>query len=660
MIRTFFGLLAAALVTGALVGCGGAGARKCTGPSCDAGGGSTQTTVCVRDSDCPAEQACVGFMCEPRTGDRPSGACTKHQDCNVGLFCNVPTGQCVQCLNEDHCQVGEVCRADGTCGTDTGCSSNTECGGRVCDTATRTCVQCLTSANCPTGQTCRDKQCLPDTGTNPVCQSQIQCDTYARICDATGHCVPCTSTPQCGAGRVCTNGSCVSSTTPPGPTDGSCTSSADCGGQACVPGLNMCMPCFSDFMCFDVNDLLTGVSKICDLMSGNCIAPQCQTAAECPAGQGCYSGHCGECMDSSECRANEVCDLNTGVCGTGTTPPPTGCSSNAGCSGGQVCVSQACVNCTASTQCDAGQTCTAGRCGSSTPVTPGTFGASCNGPDQCGTGLACIGDSAGGTCTRTCIGSGNGGDADCPSGWACYDSTSGPLDGSMLCESTSMLPASTPGQPFDQAPGASCAAGNRCQTGVCDSTTNTCVRSCAANRDCDAGEVCYAVIGTNNANTGEQFCYYSNTTDWAATGAECNNAYECDSGLCVGSCTNGDACNSNTDCTSGTCTGVCSDHCRSNADCATTEACNPWALDAVLGENLVPVCTPKYYTGAQTDGSSCTTHSVCKSDWCVGGICTTPCAIKADCAGPLASKSCEPVTFNDTSGNPLYTMAFCQ
>jgi hypothetical protein len=647
------------VVGGMISACSGARSptkRTCTGAECDSTNGPQ--TYCARDSECPADQYCTGGTCQPRDSSRPDGACTAHADCTAGMFCNVVTGHCVQCLNEDHCDVGLICRADGTCGTNTGCATNADCGALKCDTATHGCVQCLTSGDCPSGQTCRGNQCFTSGNTDPVCTQQTQCDAYGKICDATGHCTACTTTAQCGANRTCTGGQCVSSSTPPG--DGSCQTMADCGGQACF--LNMCMPCFSDFMCISLDDLMSGVMKICDTNTLTCINPQCQTANECAAGEGCYSGHCGACVEDSECRSGEVCNPSTGVCGDPNVNPPTGCTSNAGCTGGQVCVATACVNCTSSAQCTGGQTCGAdGRCTTGTPPTPGDFGATCTTSDECKPGLTCLTASSGNKCTRTCIGSGKGGDSDCPSGWACVDFEEGDVDGLIMCESAGMLPSTFPGQPFTQAPGASCSSGNACQTSVCFSESGECARGCAANRDCAAGEVCYALMYATGVNTGEDFCFPSDTTTYKPVDAACSDTQECDSGLCEGKCANGALCNTSGDCASGTCVGTCRDHCRSNADCKATEACNPWPTKAgTPGSGWVPSCSPKYYSGTKLDGAACAADSECNSDWCVGSICTTPCAIKADCTGALAGKSCQAVGFVDANDNPVYSLAFCK
>lgn len=683
------------------VGCGAprGPSNACTGDEClDA----NETLVfCSHDSECSADQYCAGGTCQPRSGGRPDDSCSTHNDCSVGRYCNILTGRCVDCLNEDHCELGLICRDDGTCGDDSGCSSNFDCGGLVCDTTSGNCVQCLTSADCPMGQTCRDEQCVTSDGGDPQCNTQADCDPYGRICDmATGRCLPCTSDVECGAGKICSAGTCTidgGGGGGGGGGDGSCSSRDECTPQACNILVGMCMPCIMDFDCFDISDIFTGVVMICDPMTGNCVDPECSSANDCPPGEACYDGHCGTCLYDDECRAGEVCNTSTGVCeggggggdcashtdcpagqfcdvgagdcvaclnddhcnsgdvcqgGVCVPDTPTGCTGDGDCPGGYCEMgSGVCVACLLDAHCGTGFACQSNGC---VPVSTGNgaFGESCAAQTDCDAGLLCLGDGTTGICSRTCIGSGAGGDADCPNGFACYNYESGSLDGLKMCNGASQLPASTPGQPFDQAPGTSCASHNGCQTGTCNSS-QMCARSCSANRDCDAGEVCYAI---NN----EHFCYYSDISEYQAVGESCSSDVQCDSGVCKGECGSGSACNSSSNCgLFDSCSGTCRDHCRSNSDCSISEACNPWPMNVASASGWIMVCTAKYFDGSQSDGTTCTDDGECASDWCVSGLCTTPCAISADCTGPLAGKSCTPRSFSDSNGDAIYSFSFC-
>jgi hypothetical protein len=50
----------------------------------------------------------------PHEEQAPS-VCHITNDCPVSMICKVATGQCVECLNEDQCPLGETCSAQNTC-----------------------------------------------------------------------------------------------------------------------------------------------------------------------------------------------------------------------------------------------------------------------------------------------------------------------------------------------------------------------------------------------------------------------------------------------------------------------------------------------------------------------------------------------------------------
>ncbi|MFC1610208.1 hypothetical protein ACFL6C_04570 [Myxococcota bacterium] len=599
-------------------------------------GGDTDTG-CVIDQDCPdpINQYCDAGVCRPR--QTLPQTCDSHSDC-PGQYCNVLTGDCVECLNEDHCPVGQRCQSNWTCGSSTGCVTDADCGGLRCNVSSGQCVQCLDASDCPPNHVCRDNACFVDENQNPGCADQTDCNPYGLVCNTeTGECEACevtdplTGADTCPADLVCdpTTGRC-SPGSGPGPGDGTCLTPADCGGQACVIG--MCMPCFMDELCLD---FLNPVPKICDFETGMCIDPECETADQCPAGQGCYNGHCGECWDSSECRVGEVCV--EGVCGP----------------------------CTNSSQCPPGEECNTDQ-GVCVPPEPGTveFGELCSGTGDCKSGLTCL---DGGICTRTCIGSGAGGDADCPSGYACQSFYDHALDGVTLCNSADQLGSAHPGHPFTQAPGESCESGNECQTGICGTEEpETCKLMCRADSDCGEGDVCWAQNSGDDI-TGKLICAFSDTTQWEPVGATCYQDADCDTGLCMGTCDDGTTpCDGSWDC-EWECIRVCAAACRTSADCGETDRCKPWPSAVGIDWSTfgpketgwIPACMPKIGDGMTEDGASCSGSTECASDLCVEGMCTSTCAITDDCTDALDNKACQVATEVDDYGAPLHSGAFC-
>jgi hypothetical protein len=301
-----------------------------------------------------------------------------------------------------------------------------------------------------------------------------------------------------------------------------------------------------------------------------------------------------------------------------------------------------------------------------TPVTTDDpkFGTACSSYSDCPDGMICAGLEAGKTlCTTPCVGSGKGGNDDCPSGWACVNWETTTLDGMQVCLKSTQLGASYPGYPFTTPPGGSCSSSqNACQSSICDNS-NSCVVMCMSDRDCGSGDVCYAYT---DGTYYEHICGPSDTT-LAATGDNCGDNTDCDSGICLGACSNGAPCGSSADCGGGACAGSCVDHCRSDADCSDSRTtCAMWPMIQAKGQNLgsgwVPVCGGRNYSGTKQLGASCSHDSDCASEACLGGICTTPCATADDCAGLMPGSSCAAINFAtaQSQGQIVFSASYCQ
>jgi hypothetical protein len=561
---------------------------------------SAAQSFCSLDTQCPADQYCAGGTCAPRA-QQPAGSCTRNEDC-PGQFCK-STGVCVDCLSSRHCNFGEQCRADGKCGVgEPPCISSAQCAGLVCNLPTGKCVQCVTGADCRPGQSCRQNACYSSLGT-VTCHAEADCTVASQHCDLTlSECVDCTEDSHCSAGQHCTNGSCIG-----GSIGGNeCTTRADCGGLACFGGT--CQRCTLDAMCLDPGE--TAIEKICDVGSGACIDLQCHAPADCTAGLVCFHYRCDHCYSDPECGDGEVCEVTSGTC----------------------------------------------------KARSGQLGESCN-PGACAPGLSCLPFDSGSRCTRTCIASGAGPGTDCPAGFACVNYETGRYDGVKLCIASAQLPADFPGQPFSQLPGAACSDTNsHCQTSICSPSAGACARSCAANRDCNTGEICCADWA--DVFQGAHLCCHSDPVHYLPTGEICSSGSECDSGICWGTCSTGDdLCNDDSDCPgAGGCVGVCVDHCRSAADCKSSEACSDWPMRTagLSWSGWVAVCLPKMTQGTLDYGATCANNGQCKSERCEARLCTTECAVDADCTGALAGKRCTVVFHLDASQSPDSADALCK
>lgn len=631
--------------------------------------------------DCPGNQYCQAGQCVGDDDTDPGESCANDSDCDGGK-CN-SSGYCVDCLTNADCGSGQTCSRDQTCsGGKPPCTSDAECtNGTRCKISSnpKICVQCLEDSDCArsrlrgsSAKVCRDNVCTNPTGS---CSSNSDCGSL--VC-SNGTCTGCTSNNQCASGQTCntSTGSCGSG--------GQCSTAADCGGVACQNG--KCENCTNDSQC-----TTTSGKGVCDPNTGKCGPVQCTTANDCKAGESCYQpGRCGPCIADNECRSGEYCYIapndTTGWCYAGSSGS---CTTNAQCPADLVCYNKQCTTCIESKECDQGETCSwTGRCiggnGSSGGCTSnsqcaynqtcvnkvcatnpntgggsGSFGTKCTNTSQCAYGLTCAGlsyDTS--VCTAVCVGSGNGGNDDCPSGYACVDWEDSTLDGLKFCMSKDQLGSTAMGYPFTTPPGGACSANsNACQSSVCFG--NTCARLCSGDQDCGSGATCYAYPDPDLG-------YIHSCVQGSSGGPQgqgCHENIECDSGICVGECNDGQRtpCGGSGDCGQGfTCSGTCSNHCRSINDCPETSSCNFWPmyLSGGVYSGWTPVCSGAIYEGSQRLGEGCNNDADCDSEWCIDGTCTTPCATQDDCAAGGLNTGCTPVNFY--SGNsPVYSGSFC-
>ncbi len=226
-------------------------AEDCRGQDCGTVGGSSLS--CVDAADCGEFQLCDEGQCIDQAQVE---TCESSNECPFGQFCDLAQTSCVDCLMDDHCEVGLVCQVDGTCGDGS--------------------VECAADYDCPTDYVCDGEgQCIlgeTTVGGNDQeipCSAQTDCDVYGRICQD-NICVACTADSQCQTGYVCSAGTCTDPNSPGGGGDG--------GGGG--------------------------------LPSGGCT-----TAYDCPEGQGCLFGlTCGLCLMDTDCRSGESCDTASFSC----------------------------------------------------------------------------------------------------------------------------------------------------------------------------------------------------------------------------------------------------------------------------------------------------------------------------------------------------------
>lgn len=363
---------------------------------------------CQEDSDCkdPCLE-CRNGVCEPKCcfecedgecygGDCYEDTCVRSTDCKGvgGDDCddcrclNKECINCAECVENDHCTGGKICRTiivDGeecrTCVCPPGlidctgvcascCVKNdceacedceggvcvpVDCGDGVCVTGERgveCCVECQETGECGENEICKTDR--------DACKNECICKPgYRRV---NGICIPepvCTIDGDCkDPCLVCKNGKCVPKDCPAGQVclDGECVDECDCKTLTGCSDNRHCKPTSYDKNICGCGkckgDCQTGCENgcFCDPSSGQCIKgcdeTTCDTGLDCGEGCGCDNGVCKPCVIQS-CLTNDCAKT-------------LGCS----CYGDDCKPSNSCVGelCSTVDDCGVGCTCYEGEC----------------------------------------------------------------------------------------------------------------------------------------------------------------------------------------------------------------------------------------------------------------------------------------------------------
>ena len=179
--------------------------------SCDAATGdcvATQCLPCAADSDCSGDAYCVQYI---GRGVSACGiTCRRDSDCGGGFTCQdvfSGNGLVRVCVDfRDACQAGQ-------------CDQVTCSGNSLCDPADGECVECINNDQCQQGEVCVDRSCaevtgddraISDWGNGDVLPSCNQCTADESCLDAPlrfpDFCaLPCSDALICPEGFSCCN-----------------------------------------------------------------------------------------------------------------------------------------------------------------------------------------------------------------------------------------------------------------------------------------------------------------------------------------------------------------------------------------------------------------------------------------------------------------------
>ena len=359
------------------------------------------TTLAALGEDCNDAADCEADACFQRAiGGGVCSLCESNNDCGAAscaydFIAGDPYARCVgDGVLGDACAAGPEC-ASGFCANDvcSECAADNDCGvgGSCLDDATAGYMTCLDGAGSPC-----------DVATPDTCASGL-CSTPPV--GNTGVCTECNETADCDPGQICDPpdflggrlyGECVGSKD----LGEACGGDGECSSSHCNTGV--CSDCSVANDCGDggscIDDTATSGYFIC--LGG--LGQGCGAGEECASGF-CFSnpiggGSCSECLESTDCGANEICDppqllggLNYAVC-VGESPNGTACTSDAQCTSG-VCNNDVCSDCRDDADCPAGGLGGGnGVCDDQTGGALGyhvclfNLGQPCDGPDNCTSG----------------------------------------------------------------------------------------------------------------------------------------------------------------------------------------------------------------------------------------------------------------------------------
>lgn len=632
--------------------------------------GGTCPTLCATGAACVDMVDCVTSVCTKsecqgaacndtvRNGgetdvDCGGSACSAR--CGLGKGCGVNSDCAINSCSSGICQ-DPSCSNNSLDGTET----SKDCGGTNC-------APCTEGLACRLDSDCVSLHCLGLVCAPATCGDQIKNGLEPAV-DCGGDCnQKCEAGLGCGANKDCVSGKCSGGVCQvPSCTDAvqnDLETDADCGGALCVADGRACVngrKCLADTDC---------QSSVCNAASGLCQAQSCAdgrknqdesdidcggACSPCPTGKRCSHPTTG--VDSPANCADGVCSSGRCALPTCTDEVKNGAEGDLDC--GAVCITAtgAADLCQAGNYCNNHADCVQKVCGGAYPT-------------KCQPASCADGEKNGAELDTDCMDPVGCPAKKCQAGQACATTADCDVIATKgmtcACSVTVAEGAACPlGTGTCTAPGCNDKLSTTPETDV-DCGGPSCApcavgKLCLANTDCEpiASGRC-AVVGTtkkcveatcsdgvkNGAETSVD-CGGSGDCVRCGTGAACETASDCASGVCDANVCQAPTCTDsvkNGDETAADCGGGCSgcrndDSCRLDADCI-SGWCNTLGTSPVCAART---CDDAYQNGLESDlncgavcndalklcadGKKCGSDLDCSSTWCQEWLGT--CALK--------------------------------
>jgi hypothetical protein len=275
---------------------------------------------------CNGEETCAPD--DPNAGS--DGCIDGDEPCSDDEFCLELEEQCVECIDNSHCDDGIGCTED-LC-VNHSCQHNAQ--DDVCDDG----------AYCNGTETCRPEYSGDASGcaegTNP-CPPDSQCSEGEN-----GPICACENDADCNDAIACTEDACVNEECQNTPNDELCDDDLFCNGEeqcisprngqpwdgwGCISDGNPCPP---DMVCDEDNDECRACQNDSECDDGNaCTDDTCE-----PDGSCSHSANDDRCDDGNVCNGQETCDAEDGCqpgtpldCGEGDECTNVWCDPDQGC-----------------------------------------------------------------------------------------------------------------------------------------------------------------------------------------------------------------------------------------------------------------------------------------------------------------------------------------